>query len=193
MSDVRSNRCVFISHCILAQYVMADGIVKRFPGSIKPIIQFCLDHDINIVQMPCPETMCTSGGLGRKPRGKKWYEENGLRDTSREIAEGQAEYMRKLVDNGVEVLAVIGVDFSPACAVNYLNKGRSIHRDQGIYVEELRRALNSKELNPPFIGVCQRWTKKMLRDLDSILRSSPRSGTQWTDAGTHEIAAHAAE
>ena len=82
MSDVRSKDCVFVSHCMLAQGVMANGLVKHFPGPVRPVLQFCLDHDINIIQMPCPETLCASGGLGRDPRGKKWYEQNGMRETS---------------------------------------------------------------------------------------------------------------
>ena len=168
MSDIRSNYCVFVSHCMLAQCVMAAGVVKHFPGPVKPVIQFCLDNDINIMQMPCPETLCASGGLGRDRRGKKWYEENGLRETARQIAESQVAYMRDLVDNGFNVLAVIGVDFSPACAVNYLNKGRSIHPGEGIFVEELKRTMKSQSLDIPFVGVCQRWQKKLKKDLQGI-------------------------
>ena len=43
MADIRSRKCVFISHCILAQGVMADGLVKHFPGPIRPVIEFCLE------------------------------------------------------------------------------------------------------------------------------------------------------
>ena len=32
MTDVRSRRCVFVSHCLLAQGVMAQGVVRNFPG-----------------------------------------------------------------------------------------------------------------------------------------------------------------
>lgn len=167
--DVRSKRCIFVSHCMLAQGIMANGVVRIFPAIVKPVIQFCLDHDINIMQMPCPETLCMSGGLGREPHGKKWYEAHGLRETSRTIAEGQAKYMTELVGHGYTILAVVGVDFSPACAVNYLNKGRSIHRDTGIYVEELKRCLAARGLDILFIGISQRWHKKMVEELEALL------------------------
>lgn len=171
--DVRSKRCVFVSHCILAQGVMAEGVVKKFPAMVKPVIQFCLDHDINIMQMPCPETLCASGGLGRSPHGKKWYEQRGLRETSREIAVGQAEYMRRLADGGFAILAVIGVELSPACAVNYLNRGPSLQRAEGIYVEELKDAMKVQGLEAiRFIGVHQRWGKKLMRELDEMLLSA---------------------
>jgi predicted secreted protein len=168
--DIRSRRCVFVSHCVLAQCVMAEGIVKDFPGPIRPVVEFCLANDINIMQMPCPETLCSSGGLGRGPRGKKWYEEHGLRETARRIANEQAEYMATLIGQHFEILAIIGVEFSPACAVKFLNKGRSIHPGKGIYVEELERALSEHRISVPFIGVCQRWQKRMLEDLNALLR-----------------------
>ena len=148
---------------------MAEGVVKTFPGTVKPVLEFCIAHDINIMQMPCPETICASGGLGRSPHGKKWYDDHGLRDTARKIADGQVHYMTQLHARGIEILAIIGVDFSPACAVNYLNKGRSVRRDKGIYIEELERLLHERGLSIPFIGICQRWGKKMTRDLESIL------------------------
>ena len=130
----RSTKCVFLSHCLLAQTVRAKGLAKHFAATVKPVIQFCLDHDVNMVQMPCPEVLCPAGGLGREPHGKTWYEERGLRLTCAVIAKTQAAYARELVDQGCQVLAIIGMEFSPACAVTYLNKGRALHRDQGIFI-----------------------------------------------------------
>lgn len=174
MTDIRSSRCVFVSHCLLAQGVMAQGIVKHFPGPVRPVLEFCLEHDLNIMQMPCPESRCLAGGLDRVPHGKKWYEENGLRETASEIAEEQADYMRAVVDRGFEILGIIGVDFSPACAVSYLNRGPAIYRDQGIYVEELRRCLKERGLDVRFVGINQRWHKKLRQDLSDLI-SEPHS------------------
>jgi predicted secreted protein len=168
--DIRSKNCVFLSHCLLAQVVRANGLAKYFPGPVKPVIQFCLDNDINMMQMPCPETLCANGGLGRDPHGKKWYEDHGMRETAREIAVSQAAYMRQLVNNGFNVLAVIGMEFSPACAVNLLNRGRRVYRDQGIYVEELKACLADKGLEVPFIGVNQRGLAKLDKELRALIK-----------------------
>lgn len=172
MPDARSRRCVFVSHCMLAQCVMAEGVAKHFAAMVKPVVQFCLDHDINIMQMPCPETLCGAGGLGRSPHGKSWYEQNGLRETSASIAKGQAAYIARLREAQIDVLGVVGIDFSPACAVSYLNKGRSVIRGEGIYVEELKRELQELGIELPFIGVSARWTKKMIRDLEALLAAA---------------------
>ncbi|MCH9021281.1 MAG: hypothetical protein IID32_00770 [Planctomycetes bacterium] len=166
----RSNRCVFVSHCMLNQAVMAEGLVRNEPAIIKQVLKFCMENDIGIVQMPCPETICDAGGLGRERRGKSWYEKNGLRQTSAKIAKEQTDYMSKLSSNGVEILAILGVEFSPSCAPNYLSKGRTIVRDKGIYHEELKRELQTRKLNIPFIGVNQRWKNKLERQLNEILQ-----------------------
>jgi len=165
----RSNNCIFVSHCLLAQAVVADGLAKHAPAAVKPVVQFCLDNDINIFQMPCPEVQCPSGGFGRSLRGKVWYEANGLRETSAEIAKQQADYMASLSESGMNILAILGVEFSPACAVTYLNKGRTITRATGIYIEELQQQLEAQDLSIPFIGVNQRWLKKLDTQLREIL------------------------
>ena len=165
----RSNNCIFVSHCLLAQAVVADGLAKHAPAAVKPVVQFCLDNDINIFQMPCPEVQCPSGGLGRSLRGKVWYEANGLKETSIEIAKQQTDYMVRLTEAGMNILAVLGIEFSPSCAVTYLNKGRTITRDQGIYIEELQRQLDARGLSIPMIGVNQRWLKKLDTQLHEIL------------------------
>ncbi len=165
----RSSNCVFLSHCLLAQTVVARGLAKHTPAAVKPVVQFCLDNNINIFQMPCPEVQCPAGGLGRSLRGKVWYEANGLRETSVEIAKQQADYMAGLIEGGLNILAILGVEFSPACAVTYLNKGRTVTRAQGIYIEELHRQLDARGLSIPFIGVNQRWLKKLDTQLQELL------------------------
>lgn len=148
---------------------MAEGVAKTFPGIVKPVVEFCMRNDINIMQMPCPETLCGAGGLGRSPHGKIWYEQNGLRETSVSIAKGQADYVGRLIAHDVQVLAIVGLDFSPACAVNYLNKGRSIVKGEGIYIEELKREFAERGIKLPFVGISGKWQKKMVRDLEALL------------------------
>ncbi len=128
-----------------------------------------MDNEINVFQMPCPESLCAAGGLGRDVHGKAWYEKNGLRETSSEIAKEQVNYMAKLIRAGFEVLAIIGLEFSPACAPNYLNRGRRIVKGKGIYIEELERELKLQKLRTPFVGVNQRWTRKLEKQLGMIL------------------------
>jgi len=160
---------VFLSHCVLAQAVRANGLAKHFPAAITPVVQFCLDNDINMIQMPCPEVQCMAGGHGREPHGKIWYEKNGLRNTAYEIAKEQVAYMKDLVADGFDILAIIGIEFSPACAPSYLNKGPVVVKDQGIFIEELKKELYGEGMDVVFLGINARWHNKLKSDLDSIL------------------------
>jgi predicted secreted protein len=162
---------------------MADGVVRQHAAIIRPVVEFCLANDINIIQMPCPETNCAAGGLGRNPHGKVWYERNGLRETAAGIAAGQLDYMARLRAAGIEILGVIGVDFSPACAVTYLNKGRSIVRGEGIFVEELRKGMAERGFEVPFVGVAAKWGRRIERDLRALLAGrDPRAVPDLTEA-----------
>jgi predicted secreted protein len=159
--------CLFVSHCVLAQCVMAEGRVKTHPSMVEPVVRFCLENSVNIMQMPCPETR--HAGLERQPRGKGWYEAHGLRSSAAAIAEGQAEYMGQLVASGSTILGVAAIEFSPACAVHYLNRGSRIVPGTGIYIEELRRALLEHDLDVPIVGISPRWPAKAKKDLTALL------------------------
>jgi predicted secreted protein len=175
---IRSRKCIFISHCLLAQGVRANGLAKYFPGPIPQILEFCQTHAINIMQMPCPELQCSAGGLGREPHGKAWYEANGLRDVAREIATSQATYMKRLVDGGYEIVGIVGMEFSPACATRFLNKGQRIYHSQGIYIEELVAALRGMGIDLPMVGMNPRGLKKLRNDLEGLLsRELPGQAT----------------
>jgi len=165
----RSRKCVFLSHCLLAQGVRAKGLVKRAPAIVKEVLYFCLENEINVIQMPCPELLCPAGGFERGPHGKSWYEQRGLREICSEIAREQADYAARLIRAGFEVLSIIGLEFSPACAPNYLNRGRRIVKGKGIYIEELERELERQGISVRFIGVNQRWHKKLERELTECM------------------------
>jgi len=179
VTDLRSSKCVFVSHCIMAQCVRANGLAKYFPAAVKPVVQFCLDNDIGMFQMPCPETDCAAGGLGREPHGKKWYELRGLRDTAKKQAAEQVAYMQKLQKGGQTILAIIGMEFSPACAVKYLNRGPIIVKDKGIFIEELQAKMKEVGVVVPFLGVNQRAHKKLALDLNNLI--SPNLELNVTD------------
>jgi len=171
--DNRSLRCVFLAHCLLAQCVRANGLAKYYRGPVTPVIEFCLQHEINMMQFPCPETLFPSNhtGVPREPHGKSYYERLGFRDYCRSIARDQAAYIKKIGDSGLNVLGIIGMDFSPACAVNYINRGRRIIRERGILIEELDGELFRLGISVPFIGVNQRALKKLQKDLLGLLDS----------------------
>ncbi len=135
----RSKKCVFVSHCLLAQVVRAKGLVKVSPAIIKQVVQFCMDNDINVFQMPCPESLCAAGGLRREVHGKAWYEKNGLRETSSKIAKEQVNYMVELKESGFAVVATE--------VRNLAQRSASAAKEiKGLILESVVRVQNGSEM-----------------------------------------------
>ena len=73
MSDNRSRKFIFVPFCLMAQAYQAQGIVKYdWKGTIKPIMQLLIDNEINIIQMPCAESLYKNN-LIREPKGLSKY------------------------------------------------------------------------------------------------------------------------
>lgn len=159
-----SQYCVFVSHCILAQTVRAEGCAKT-PAIINRVVQFLMKHEFNIMQMPCPESIAV--GIERGKHGKKWYEEKGIRRVCKDIAEKQAIYMQKLEQAGKKVIGIIGIEFSPACS--FTRDSKSVYRQEGIYGEELRKAMKKCGVYAKMISVHPEWKDKLDNDLKGLL------------------------
>lgn len=153
---MRSKNCVLLAHCILAQTVRADGCEKA-PAIITQVVEFLMREQINIIQMPCPETLFI--GLPRPPHGKKWYEQHGFRDHCRKIADDQAEYCKTLEEAGNRIVAILGVEFSPACST--IQNSGIAYRPYGIYIEELVSSLGNAGIHPKTISINPGWKHKM--------------------------------
>ena len=61
-TDGRSKKVIFLAHCLLNQNAISDGTAVC-PAAFGELIQLLLDHEVGVVQMPCPELCCL--GLDR--------------------------------------------------------------------------------------------------------------------------------
>lgn len=150
---IRSTRFVFVPFCLLAQGVRAVGIVKHHAAVVTPVVKILLEAKVNIIQMMCPELIFD--GFYRKPCGRLKYDTLENHKVCREVAKNTVGIMEMLLKNDQSIDAVLGIDFSPSCAVNKLTGGgpKRFINGEGIYTEELRKLMNSKGIKVPFIGV----------------------------------------
>ena len=65
-ADGRSRKVVFLAHCLLNQNAISDGTAV-YPAAFRELVQFFLEHQVGIVQLPCPELCC----LGRAVPGHR--------------------------------------------------------------------------------------------------------------------------
>lgn len=104
--------------------------------------------------MPCPELGI--GDVFRLPRTREQYDIMRFRRHCRKIAEELANQAREYTRCGMKLEFVMGVERSPSCGVN---------ETSGIFIEELRSALEKKKIETPFYGVDFNRLKETLTEL----------------------------
>ena len=172
-ADNRSNRFVLVPFCTLAQSFHAEGLVKYdWGGVIKPIIQVLLDRDINIIQMPCMETMYHGGtrtGLNRKPQGMKKYDVPEFREFCDQQARNVVEQIAGIVSNGYEVVAILGMEYSPSCAAKIQYPPKKGFANRGVFMRALVQILDQQQYRIPILGINRRGLGPTIARLTSIL------------------------
>lgn len=131
LTDQRSRKVVFLSHCLLNENTRYLG-GACCGGAVQEIAQACFDAGIGIVQMPCPEQHAWGGVLKHRLLwffgAEKsliyrlrsillplllWYTRRIYRRLARQVADQVEDYQ----SSGFTVVGIVGVDGSPSCGV----------------------------------------------------------------------------
>ncbi len=121
----RIKKVIFLSHCILNQNTVVPPLA-RAKGSYRDIVEVIIDHGIGIHQLPCPEYKYL--GLRRKPMTKEEYDTKEFRKLCKEISKDTIAIMKEYLDNGYNIVGLIGINDSPTCSIMGI---------KGILMEEL--------------------------------------------------------
>lgn len=167
MIDNRSKCFAFVPFCLLAQAYQAQGIVKyEWKSSIKPFVQLLMDNDINIIQMPCIEATYHQQ-LVRKPMGLKKYDTEEFNNHCEILAESVAKEIKQLLDSQYQVIAILGIEQSPSCCVNYIYTNHGNEHRKGLFMEKLDKKI--QEYHIPIIGINRKYITKSLNQLQSVI------------------------
>jgi predicted secreted protein len=171
--DQRSKRFAFVPFCLICQAFQAKGIVRfGFSSTIKPVVEELLKQEVNIIQMPCPESKFggLEHGLGRSPKGIREYDVSEFHNLCVHEAVNVVGMIKAIKANGFEVLAILGLEYSPSCSINlqYSNRG-TFHRS-GIFIEKLKDRLEKEGIDVPFVGINRRGIKISVSRLRELLQ-----------------------
>lgn len=173
--DKRSKKFIFIPFCLLCQAFQAKGLVKYdWHGMIKPIVEELVKQDINLVQMPCPESQFEGykSGLNRNAKGINAYDVPAFRDLCNKLALETVDIMKAVITNDYEIIAILGIENSPSCSVKYqYTENGTIHR-QGIFIETLRSRLEKEGILIPFVGINRRGIGKSLDEIRELFNKN---------------------
>lgn len=133
LADSRGGRVLFVAHCLLNTNVRYLGGAGR-PAAVTELVQAAFDHEVALVQMPCPEERAWGGVLKRNMlapfgRGARWANHEALRrpmtvavaawtstvllPLASHVASRIEDYQR----SGLDVVGVVGIGCSPSCGV----------------------------------------------------------------------------
>jgi len=147
----KSKKVIFISHCLLNQNAKSKGGAKS-PGAIKEIVDILAESGIGIVQLPCPQVEY-DGGLDRKAKDKVQYDNKKFRADCKKMAGSMLGQIENYLSKNYTVVGILGVEFSPTCAVHQLQNGTRAVPGKGILMEELDAEMRKKRFQVPVIGV----------------------------------------
>ena len=131
LTDARSGRVAFVSHCLLNENVRFLGGATR-GGAVPEVIGPYIRDDVGIVQLSCPEQHAWGGVLKRRMLalyGRRVLRSSAARHVVvvaarwmtglqyRRLARRAAGEIEDYVANGFEVVGVVGVGASPSCGV----------------------------------------------------------------------------
>ena len=157
--DEHSKRVVLIAHCILNQNSRATGLAKN-PSAMKPLVNFLLRNKIGIMQMPCPELAFK--GVLRHPQTREQYDSPKFRKHCQRIANELVDQIQEYSKGGIELKLVLGVQGSPSCAVDVPSAG--------IFMDELRSALNSKRFSAQSYEICSERLREDIAQLKKLIK-----------------------
>ena len=161
--DARSRKVVFVSHCMLNQNAISDGTAD-FPAANRTIVSLLLEHDVGIVQMPCPELLCLGldrGDVhgGERPviventriRGALQTPQASLR--LRPLVEQVVYQIAQYQQNGFLVLGIVGINRSPSCGIETTSAHDEEVAGMGVFMAALKAELDARGISLPMIGI----------------------------------------
>ena len=160
LKDERSQRVIFVSHCLLNENTRYLGGAFR-PGGVDELVDGFQREGLGICQMHCPEQRAWGGVLKRfllpmyGSRGTLRYRLRGVllplflwytRWRYRHLAQEAVRDVEDYVRSGYEVVGIVGVGGSPSCGVcNTLDLRRSLEVVAGCPLARLDRRVMNEE------------------------------------------------
>ncbi|NEZ75342.1 DUF523 domain-containing protein [Clostridium botulinum] len=170
---MEKEKIIFLSHCILnksskVKYYEEEKNREK-DEKIRKFLKLLMDNNISIIQLPCPELTCY--GIKRWGHVKDQFDTPHFRKHCRQLFSIYLEQIEEYINNGYEILGIVGIEGSPTCGVNKTCVGKwggelssnnylqsiigTIKKvnERGVFMEEIKKILEEKQLNINVIGL----------------------------------------
>lgn len=125
----RNRKIAVLAHCVMNQNAVLTGW-ERAKGPFSTVIIDLMKRDIAILQLPCPEL--SFGGVNRMAMTYDDYNHDAFRAHCRTLLEPFFKQLNPLLDDGCEIVELIGIENSPSC---------DLRAGKGVFMEEFFKLL----------------------------------------------------
>ena len=162
-TDGRSKKVIFLAHCLLNQNAISDGTAVC-PAAFGELIQLPLDHEVGVVQMPCPELCCLGLDRGNihgadspvtveNTRIRESLGQDGPRRQLEALADQVVHQILEYRKYGFAVLGIVGADRSPTCGVETTSDFDREVEGRGAFMEAIAQRLEAAGISVPMLGL----------------------------------------
>lgn len=169
MMNFCHEKIIFVPGCLLCPTLQAGEQNRIWADKWT---EFLFYSGFNIVQLPCPEASFDAPdcGLNRRPHGIGFYEAlPGFCAHCHSLSRATALRVLNFWKCGYSVVAVLGIEHSPTCAVNYMYTHRGMVKRPGIFMDALMKELNQNDVSIPVIGINRRYYRKAMEKLQEFM------------------------
>ena len=90
-----------------------------------------------------------------------------VNNTCEVLAEEVSKQVHMICKNGYDVIAILGIEQSPSCCVNYIYTNHGMEKRKGLFMDKLCKKI--EDLDIPIIGINRKYINKSLKELEKIV------------------------
>ena len=147
----------------LNQNAISDGTAV-YPAAFRELVQFFLEHQVGIVQLPCPELCCLGLDRGNRLGAQSPVTEENTRIRAAMQAPAPSRMLEDLVESvmhqvleyhryGFRIVAFLGANRSPNCGVETTSDHNQEMPGRGLFLGALEDRIRAAGLEIPLLGV----------------------------------------
>jgi len=113
-TNSNEKKIILLPHCILNPFSIIHGRQNN-QRLAREMIEMAMKNDVGIIQLPCPEM--TLLGAKRWAQSFEQYDTPWFHKHCEKLAESIVDQMLDHYNDGIKLIATVGIAGSPSCAV----------------------------------------------------------------------------
>lgn len=162
------RKAVLVPYCLLAPGFQANAHLQRNYGWNIEFIKMLIEQEIDIIPYTCVEASFESlaNGLLRNKHGLDYYQGIAVFNEYCEAkAIEETDRIMQMLNSGYHIIAILGIEHSPSCAVSYLYTHRGTQKRPGVFMNFLMENLTQNNVDIHYIGINKKYPGKAMKKL----------------------------